>query len=317
MKLNSKMKKLQFRNGDSIPSLGLGTWKSAPGEVKEAIISAVKNGYRHIDCAAIYGNEKEIGEAFSELFSKKLVTREELFITSKLWNDKHKAVDVLPALKQTLKDLQLNYLDLYLIHWPVAMKKDANPPEFLSLEEVPLIETWNQLIQAKKDGLCKHIGTSNFSIKKLDHLNRESEAAVELNQVELHPFFAQRDLARWCKQNKVLMTAYSPLCSSDRSDGFKKSDEPQLFENKTLKNIAEKKECSIAQLTLAWIQSRGICAIPKSTNSGRQKENLLSDEVNLTAEEIAEIDSINIDYRIIDGSFWTDNPHYTKENLWD
>tara|TARA_R110002049_G_scaffold275752_4_gene453894 strand:+ start:183 stop:1124 length:942 start_codon:yes stop_codon:yes gene_type:complete len=311
------MKQLQFKNGDHIPTIGLGTWKSKPGEVKEAILSAIKNGYRHIDCAAIYGNEKEIGEAFQELFSTGVVNRDDLFITSKLWNDKHKEADVIPALKQTLTDLQLDYLDLYLIHWPVAMKKDANPPEFLSLEEVPLLETWNQLIQAKKSGLTKHIGTSNFSIKKLNHLNIESAHPVEMNQVELHPFFSQNDLKEWCDSQGILMTAYSPLCSADRSEGFKKSDEPQLFENKTLKEIASDNECTIAQVVLSWNQTRGICAIPKSTNSERQAENLASDQVSLSATDMDKINALHTNYRIIDGSFWTENPYYTKENLWD
>lgn len=311
------MKHSEFKNGDLIPSLGLGTWKSAPGEVKEAIITAVKNGYRHIDCAAIYGNEKEIGEAFNELFLAEVVKREELFITSKLWNDKHKKADVLPALKQTLNDLQLDYLDLYLIHWPVAMKKDANPPEFLSLEKVPLLETWNELIKAKNEGLCRHIGTSNFSIKKLKHLKEESAHAVEMNQVELHPFFQQMELKSWCDKNAVLMTAYSPLCSSDRSEGFKKADEPNLFENKILDKIAKKHNATVAQIALAWIQQRGICAIPKSTNPERQKENLASVNLLLNDGEMMEINQLNINYRIIDGSFWTENPYYTKENLWD
>ena len=311
------MKHIQFSNGDLIPTLGLGTWKSKPGEVKEAIISAISNGYRHIDCAAIYGNEKEIGIAFNELFSKGIVHRDELFITSKLWNDKHKQEDVIPALKQTLKDLQIDYLDLYLIHWPVAMKKDTNPPEFLSLDEVPLLDTWNQLIKAKQDKLCKHIGTSNFSIKKLNHLNSNSSHKVEMNQVELHPFFPQKELKNWCDRQEILMTAYSPLCSSDRSEGFKKNDEPKLFENKLLIKLAEKHSCSVAQITLAWNQSRKICAIPKSTHVARQKENLASDNIHLSAQDIDIIDSLNINYRIIDGSFWTDNPYYNKANLWD
>lgn len=311
------MKHLQFQNGDKIPTIGLGTWKSKPGEAKDAILTAVKNGYRHIDCAAIYGNEKEIGEAFNKLFSNNIVKREELFITSKLWNDKHKEADVIPALKQTLADLQLDFLDLYLIHWPVAMKKDANPPEFLSLDEVPLLETWNQLIKAKTEGLCKHIGTSNFSIKKLNHLNTESSQKVEMNQVELHPFFAQNDLKEWCDSEGILMTAYSPLCSADRSEGFKKADEPQLFENETLKELASIHNCTIAQVVLAWNQYRGICAIPKSTNPGRQAENLSSDQVILTEADVNKINALHINYRIIDGSFWTENPFYTKANLWD
>jgi alcohol dehydrogenase (NADP+) len=311
------MKMLTFSNGDQIPTIGLGTWKSRPGEVKAAIISAIEAGYRHVDCAAIYGNEKEIGEAFAELFKNGVVKREDLFVTSKLWNDKHMPADVLPAIKKTLTDLQLNYIDLFLMHWPVAMKKGADPVQFLSLEEVPLLDTWNAMIVLKREGLCKHIGVSNFSIKKLKHLNENSTQKVELNQVELHPFFPQEALKQFCDTNHILMTAYSPLGSSDRSEGFKKADEPQLLTNPTIEELANQHHCTPAQIVIAWNQYRNICAIPKSTNAGRQAENLAADNIKLTKNEVKQIADLDSNYRLIDGSFWTDNPFYTKANLWD
>jgi alcohol dehydrogenase (NADP+) len=186
------MRTLTFQNNDKMPALGLGTWKSAPGDVKKAVIEAIKIGYRHIDCAAIYGNEKEIGEAFTECFEIGIVKREELWVTSKLWNDSHKAEDVRPALEKTLSDLGLDYLDLYLMHWPVAFRKGIVFPEndegYIPLSEVPIAETWRAMQDVQKIGLTKHIGTSNFSSKKLQHLIDLGGQGPEMNQVELHPY---------------------------------------------------------------------------------------------------------------------------------
>ena len=159
------MEKLTFKNGDELDAIGLGTWKSEPGEFGRAVKAALDTGYRHIDCAAIYGNEDEIGKALKDWFSGNDVQRKDVWITSKLWNTAHKAEDVIPALKQTLSDLQLHYLDLYLIHWPIAFRpglegfpqKDS---DYLPLDEVPLTETWEAMLEAKKTGIdtsCRRI----------------------------------------------------------------------------------------------------------------------------------------------------------------
>ena len=309
------MKYKQFKNGDKIATIGLGTWKSEKGKVKEAVITAIENGYKHIDCAAIYGNEIEIGEAFNYVFENNIAKREEIFITSKLWNDKHKEADVIPALKKTLSDLQLDYLDMYLMHWPVAMKEDADPAEFLSLEEVPLVETWNAMIDAKNKGWIKHLGVSNFSIKKLKHLNENSSHRVEMNQVEIHPFFAQKELVHFCKAEDILVTAYAPLGSTHRNS--KKENEPNPLTDDRISRIAKEKNCSNAQIVLAWLQARGIIAIPKSSNKERIQENINADKITLTESEVQQMNHLDEHFRLIDGSFWTDNPYYTKENLWD
>ena len=301
------MEKLTFKNGDKVDAIGLGTWKSDPRKVGRAVKTALDVGYRHIDCAAIYGNEPEIGDTLSEWLSENDVNRDELWITSKLWNSAHKKEDVIPALKQTLNDLQLNYLDLYLIHWPVAFRPGLNgfpesDEDYFSLEEVPLTETWEAMLDAKKQGLIRHAGVSNFSVKKLNELIENSDETPEMNQVEMHPYLQQQDLLEFCKEQGIHVTSYSPLGSSDRPDLLKKENEPTLLDNKVIKGIAEKHSATPAQVLIKWAVERGTTVIPKSTNPSRIKENFESKDVNLDKEDMEEIKSLDIHYRYLDGS---------------
>jgi len=201
------MDKFKFRNGDEMPALGLGTWKSNPGEVYAVVREAIKIGYRHIDCAAFYGNEPEIGQAFVDAFDAGDVKREDLWVTSKLWNNAHLKKDVRPALEKTLKDLQLDYLDLYLIHWPVALKPGVQFPssvnDFLSLDDAPTAATWEAMEACAKNGLSKHIGVSNFSIKKIRELLDDCEIKPEVNQIELHPFHQQPEMLEFCNKENI------------------------------------------------------------------------------------------------------------------
>ncbi|MFP4089931.1 MAG: aldo/keto reductase [Cyclobacteriaceae bacterium] len=316
------MDHLTFENGDKMPMLGLGTWKSAPGEVHNAVLEAIKAGYRHIDCAKIYGNEKEVGNALHEAFSKGWVKREETWITSKLWNSDHKREQVIPALKQTLNDLQLTYLDLYLVHWPVVLKEGVGFPEgpqdFLSLEEVPIFETWQGMEEAKESGLARHIGVSNFSAKKIARLCEQSAMQPEMNQVEMHPYFPQSDLVEFCRSKNVHMTAYSPLGSGDRPARAKKENEPKLMEDATIKKIAEKHQVSPAQVLIGWHVNRGVAVIPKSVNPNRIRQNLAAGELKLDEEDMRKIADIGMNYRFLDGSIWTkEGSPYTMESLWE
>jgi len=302
------MKTLKFKNGDHMDAIGLGTWKSEKGEVANAVKIALNNGYKHIDCAATYGNEAEVGEAFAEVFGKGDVKREDVWVTSKLWNNAHKKEDVIPALKQTLKDLQLEYLDLYLIHWPVAFKSNVSFPEkaedFLSLEEVPLIETWKEMIKAKEQGLVKHIGVSNFSIEKLEELMNDTDHAPEMNQVELHPYLQQDKLLEFCSRNGINVTGYSPLGSGDRSDEMKADDEPSLLENPVINKIAKKHGASAGQILIKWSEQRGTAVIPKSTNEGRIKENLQSAGFQLDEDDLKQIADLDNHFRYVTGKFF-------------
>ena len=314
------MEKLTFKNGDKLDAIGLGTWKSEPGEVGRAVKAALDVGYRHIDCAAVYGNEDEIGKAMKEWFSGNNTKREDVWITSKLWNTSHKKKDVIPALKQTLSDLKLDYLDLYLIHWPIAFRPGLeglpqSDDDYLSLDDVPLTETWEAMLEAKNQGLIRHAGVSNFSIEKLKILISDNESP-EMNQVEMHPYLQQPELLEFCHAQDIHITSYSPLGSSDRPDSMKREGEPTLLDNEIINSIADKHEATPAQILIKWAVERGTTVIPKSTHPGRIKENFESKNVNLDEDDMKEIRSLNIPFRYLDGKvFETESDMY--RNVFD
>ncbi len=315
------MKTLRLNNGNTIPQFGLGTWKSEPGQVKNAVKYGLSIGYEHIDCAPIYGNEKEVGEGLKESFSDNVVKREDIFITSKLWNNRHYQQDVIPALKETLQDLELDYLNLYLIHWPVAFKPEVIFPEdasgVLSLSELPLIETWQGMEQAVKEGLVKNIGVSNFSIQKIDNILLNCNIKPAMNQVECHPYLQQDELLAYCQNNDIALTAYSPLGSKDRPDSLKQQNEPILLENEVIKNIAEKYQATTAQILIQWAIERGTVVIPKSVSPERIKQNFEAQTISLDTEDMEKIKTLNRNYRYVDGSFFAlPNSSYTVESIW-
>lgn len=316
------MKYYTYNNGDKIPMLGLGTWKSSTGDVYGAVSEAIKAGYRHIDCAFIYENEAEIGLAIKDAISDGIVTRKELWITSKLWNNRHGKDNVIPALKKTLGDLQLDYLDLYLIHWPVPLKEEFNfpmsPKHFYSLNERPVSNTWQGMEMAVEQGLTKHIGVSNFSVKKLRDLIANSNIKPEVNQIELQPYLQQNKMLEFCKQENILLTAYSPLGSKDRPAPMKAKDEPDLMTNPVIVEIAKSSNVSPAQILLAWAVNRGTSVIPKSVNPERLKQNLQAAEIEVNADTMKKIAQLDRHYRFINGRFWAvPGSGYTYENLWD
>ncbi|RLD27088.1 MAG: aldo/keto reductase [Bacteroidetes bacterium] len=316
------MRYLDFKNDDSMPALGLGTWKSNPGEVYDAIIEAIKVGYRHIDCAMIYANEAEIGKALNDAMESGLVKREDLWITSKLWCNSHGKENVIPALRSTLNDLQLDYLDLYLVHWPVAIKPNVVFPEkgedMVSLKDFPIADTWSGMESAVALRLARHIGVSNFSIKKLKNISAIAKIKPEVNQIELHPLLQQTEMLEYCNSENINLTAYSPLGSKDRIPQMKADNEPNLFVNPIVVEIAQAHNCSSAQVLISWAIERETSVIPKSVNPDRIKENFESVNIRLSENNMNQIAKLDKHFRYVNGAFWAmPGSPYSVAGLWD
>lgn len=316
------MRYLSFSNSDKMPVLGLGTYKSAPDEVYNAVVCALKLGYRHLDCAFIYGNEKEVGEALQFAFKEGIVSRKDLWITSKLWCSEMMPGDVLPALQHTLELLQLEYLDLYLIHWPVPIKKGISYPkqadDFIQPEQFNLLDTWKELEKAHKAGKIKHLGVSNFNQQRLAQLLRDASVPPEVNQIEMHPFLAQNEMFKFCSQHKIHLTAYAPLGTGQTGTNANGEKKPSLLNNSLIRLIAKGYYATPAQIILAWGMQRDTAVIPKSINPARIEENFKALDIVLKPEEMEQINELDFEYRYITGEIWTitGSPH-TLDNLWD
>jgi len=315
------MKTLELRSGTRMPALGLGTWKSEPDEVYRAVRAAIEVGYRHIDCAAIYQNEEDVGRALSDAFQAGDAKREEVWVTSKLWNDSHAPEQVRPALETSLRKLQLDYLDLYLIHWPVALRQGVllptGPEDFIPLSEIPLATTWEAMLKASEQGLAREVGVSNFSKQMIKRVSEETGRTPALNQVELHPYLQQDDLVAACKMLGVAVTAYSPLGSPDSAAMMGRHDEAPLTRHPTIVQIATSHGATPGQVLIAWALARGTSVIPKSVNPGRIAENLAAGELELSATDMAAIAALDEHRRMVDGSFWFLGETYSPQTLWD
>lgn len=291
-----------------IPVVGLGTWKSPVGQVQTAVEFAIKNGYRHIDCAAAYENEKEVGAAFASVFAEGVVAREDLFVTSKLPN--WEKGDVLAQCKRTLADLGLAYLDLYLIHWPVVRgcKGDVLTPSIKS--------TWTDMEALVDAGLVRSIGVSNFSTTKLTDMLSYCRIPPAVVQVELHPYWQWNKLLTFAAEHNIHVTAYSPLGSPDSAFG---KEAPQLLKEPVITAAAAAVGRSPGQVLLRWGLQRGYSVIPKSVTPERILQNLDILSWELPADVVEKINSIGPQRRFIMGSHHVDpeGPFKTVEQLWD
>jgi len=303
--------RVRLSDGRDMPALGLGTWKSKPGEVQQAVAHAIRAGYRHIDCAAVYKNEAEVGAGIAECIDAGVVTREELWVTSKLWNSEHAAEAVPAACEKTLRDLRLEYVDLYLVHWPVT---GVAGPEL----KPPMSETWAAMEQLRVQGKAKSIGVSNFSAKKLRDVCEHAAVPPAVNQVEVHPLFRQDKLIAACKELGVHVTAYSPLGSPDSATMLKR-EAPSVLDHPVVVQVAERTGRSTGQVLIRWALQRGTSVIPKSVTPARIDANLAVLDFELSPEDMAALDSIEPQVRMVAGAFWLspEGPYKTLEDLWD
>lgn len=252
----------KLNSGANMPMVGIGTWTLKGNRCRESVRNALEVGYRHIDTAEAYENQKQIALAIKDSD----VDRDEIFITSKVWKSNLRYDDTLTACDSTLQELQTDYLDLYLIHWPN--------------EDIPMKETFEALTKLKNDGKVKDIGVSNFTISHIQKAKSVSETSISANQVKYHPYNNQNDLLDYCKANNIVITAYSPFGRGD------------LFTDGRLKKVADNHEKSLAQIILRWLIQKGIVVIPRSSSEEHLKANLDIFDWNLPDNIVQELEDL-------------------------
>lgn len=304
----------KLASGDSIPSVGLGLWKIDRESTAEAVYRAIEIGYRHIDSACDYGNEYEAGDGIRRAIDDGLVKRSDLWVTSKLWNTFHRAKDVPAALEKTLSDLELDYLDLYHIHFPISLAHvpidqryppgwfhdpDAEAPHMIEAP-VPILETWQALVELQEKGLIRNLGVCNFGVSLMRDLMASSSVKPAVLQVELHPYLTQEKLLRFCAQHEIHVTGFSPLgAQSYFSIGMAEEGEGVLDRPET-KEVASQVGRTPAQVLLRWGIQRGTSIVPKTSRVERMKENLALFDFELTEDQMRVLSALNQNRRFND-----------------
>jgi len=312
--------------GARMPAIGLGTFGSdhtAAETIAEAVLGAAEVGYRHFDCAAVYGNERAIGEALQAVMAGG-VRREELWVTSKLWNDKHAEEDVLPAFRQSLNALQLDYLDLYLVHWPFpnhhaegvdASARDTHARPYIHEN---YMRTWRQMERLVDMGLVRTIGTSNMTEPKMRLLLRDARVRPAVEQSELHPHYQQAGYVAFLRDEGIQPVAYSPLGSPARPERDRSPEDTVDMEDPVIVEIARRRGVHPAEICLKWALQRGTGVVPMST----QRRNYLSNlravvGLPLNSEEMAAVGALDRNNKLIKGQVFLWKPGQPWQELWD
>mgnify|MGYP000894051711 CR=1 FL=1 len=312
--------------GAKMPAIGLGTFGSdhvSGEEIARAVYGAAKVGYRHFDCAAVYGNEHLIGPTLRQLIAEGL-PREELWITSKLWNDKHAEEDVIPAFERSLHDLQLDYLDLYLIHWPFpnfhapGCDVHSRAPNAKPYIHENYMKTWRQLEKLAQRGLVRHIGTSNMTMPKLRLLLRDAEIKPAVNEMELHPHFQQPELFAFVRAQGIAPIGYCPLGSPNRPERDRTPDDTVDTADPVIVEIAQRRGMHPAELCILWAVQRGQTPIPMSVNRAHYLSNLRAAiAAPLSEAEMRAIAGVDKRCRLVKGQVFLWKDGQTWEDLWD
>lgn len=309
---------LPIAGGGSIPSVGLGLWKIANSDTATMVYQALAAGYRHLDAASDYGNEREAGEGIHSALNDKLCSREQLWVTSKLWNTYHHPDHVRPALERSLRDLQVDYLDLYLIHFPITLKyvaiEQRYPPGWIfdpnadqpkmETAAIPIAETWGAMEELHRAGLVRHIGISNFGTSLIRDLLTYAAIRPSLLQVESHPYLTQEKLLRYCQQEQIAFTAFSPLGAGSYVPLGMATEGDSVLGESVVKQIAQAHRKTPAQIVLRWGVQRNTAVIPKTGQLARLKENIDLWDFELTHEQMLSISKLNRNQRYNDpGAF--------------
>jgi D-xylose reductase len=316
--IHSQAPSVPVSRSKPLPSIGLGYWKIPITETPALTTAAIEIGYRHLDCAADYGNEAAVGQGIARALQRGLCQRDELWVTSKLWNTFHRAEHVMPALKRSLHDLQLDYLDLYLIHFPIALAfvpfdvryppgwfadPNAIDPK-MSPVSIPILETWQAMEELFDAGLVRNIGVSNFGVSLIRDLLSTCRIRPSVLQVESHPYLVQPKLLRYCQSESIAFTAFSPLGAPSYIPLGMATEAESVLRQPIVLSIADRHQRTPAQVVLRWGIQRGTAIVPKTCSLARLRENLESGAFELSNDEMNQISNLDRNQRFNDpGAF--------------
>ena len=308
------MLSIPVSNSKPMPSVGLGFWKVEQSAAAALTVEAVKIGYRHLDCASDYGNEANVGDGIAEVARQGLCKRDDLWVTSKLWNTNHRPEHVRPALGRSLNDLKLDYLDLYLIHFPIALQyvpletrypagwfvdPNVSQPRMVP-DSVPIRETWQAMEELVDSGLVRSIGISNFGVSLVRDLLSQCRIRPSVLQVESHPYLVQPKLIRFCKESSIAVTAFSPLGAPSYVPIGMATESDSVLNDAVVKRIASAHNRTVAQVVLRWGVQRGTAVIPKTSKIERLRENIELAGFELTQPEMESINVLDRNLRFND-----------------